>query len=42
MAGMAGVIMGILMTPAGAVAGLVALVVLVLFARWIFVDSPQK
>ncbi len=42
MAGMANVILGILMTPMGALAGLVAVVVLVLFARWVFTDQPQK
>jgi|UPI0002D4BF83 hypothetical protein len=42
MAGMANVVLGILMTPMGALAGLVAVVVLVLFARWVFTDQPQK
>ncbi|HWQ69313.1 MAG TPA: hypothetical protein VN494_05060 [Patescibacteria group bacterium] len=42
MAGMANVVLGILMTPMGALAGLVAVVVLVLFARWVFSDQPQK
>lgn len=42
MAGMANVVLGILMTPMGAIAGLIALVAIGLFARWVFVDSPQK
>lgn len=42
MAGMANVVLGILMTPMGALAGLVAVVILVLFARWVFTDQPQK
>lgn len=42
MAGMSQVVLDILMTPMGAIAGLVAVVVLVLFARWVFTDQPQK
>lgn len=42
MAGMANVALGILMTPIGAIGGLIALVAIGLFARWVFVDSPQK
>ena len=42
MAGMSRVVLDILMTPLGAVAGLAALVVLALFARWVFTDQPQK
>ncbi|VUZ86199.1 hypothetical protein MELA_02596 [Candidatus Methylomirabilis lanthanidiphila] len=41
MAGMAQVVMNILTTPMGALAGLVAVVALVLFARWVF-SEPQK
>jgi hypothetical protein len=42
MAGMATVVVDILTTPMGALGGLVAIVVLVLFARWVFTDQPQK
>jgi hypothetical protein len=42
MAGMANVVLGILMTPMGALAGLVALIAIGLFARWVFTDQPQK
>ena len=42
MAGMAQVVLDILQTPMGALGGLVAIVVLVLFARWVFTDQPQK
>jgi hypothetical protein len=42
MAGMSQVILDILMTPLGAIAGLIALVVIGLFARWVFTDQPQK
>lgn len=42
MAGMSQVVLDILTTPMGAIAGLVALVVLGLFARWVFTDQPQK
>jgi hypothetical protein len=38
MAGMAAVVIGILMTPIGAIGGLVALIALGLFARWVFKD----
>jgi hypothetical protein len=42
MAGMSQVVLDILTTPMGALAGLVAVVVLILFARWVFTDQPQK
>lgn len=42
MAGMSQVVLDILTTPMGALAGLVAIVVLALFARWVFTDQPQK
>lgn len=42
MAGMSQVVLDILTTPMGALAGLVGVVVLVLFARWVFTDQPQK
>ncbi|WP_337288262.1 hypothetical protein [Candidatus Methylomirabilis sp.] len=42
MAGMAQVVLDILMTPMGALGGLVGLVALGLFARWVFTDQPQK
>lgn len=42
MAGMAEVIMGILMTPIGAIGALVAIIVVVLFARWVLKEQPQK
>jgi len=38
MAGMAQVWLNILMTPMGALGGLVALAALILFARWVFKD----
>jgi hypothetical protein len=38
MAGMAQVWMNILMTPMGALGGLIALAALALFARWVFKD----
>ena len=41
MAGMSQVVLDILTTPMGALAGLVAVVVLVLFARWVF-SEPQQ
>lgn len=42
MAGMAQVVMGILTTPMGAIAGLVGIVVIVLFAKWVFSEPQQK
>lgn len=42
MAGMSQVVLDILTTPLGAIAGLIGLVAIGLFARWVFTDSPQK
>jgi hypothetical protein len=42
MAGMATVIMDILMTPVGAIGALIGLAVIGLFAKWVFADPPQK
>lgn len=41
MAGMSQVVLDILTTPMGALAGLVAIVVIGLFAKWVF-SEPQK
>jgi hypothetical protein len=42
MAGMSQVVLDILMTPVGAIGALIGLVVIGLFARWVFTDQPQK
>lgn len=41
MAGMSQVVIDILTTPMGAIAGLVGIVVIALFAKWVF-SEPQK
>ena len=42
MAGMSQVVIDILTTPMGAIAGLIGLVVIGLFAKWVFSEPQQK